>query len=74
MIDGSPYYNDNMSYTGWFPDARDYGQGIASFDGITYAGEWKSSAGFPNDGLDLIYSGNLREYKLNSLETRYQPE
>ena len=73
MFPDSPYYNDNMSYTGWFPDQRDNGQGIASFDGTTYAGEWKASEGFPNGGLDLIFSGNLVEYKITNLESRYKP-
>ena len=71
MMDGNPYYNNYMSYTGWFPDGGKNGQGISSFDGTIYAGEWKSSVGFPNDGLDLIFSGNLREYKITSLEFRY---
>lgn len=36
MYSESPYYNQYMSYTGWFPDSREEGQGMASIDGTVY--------------------------------------
>lgn len=74
MWQDSKFYDSDQSYTGWFPDAVNVGQGIALVDSRTvYAGEWKPSAGFPNEGMDLIYAGNLDEYKITSLLSRQGP-
>ena len=75
MWPNSAYYNFEQSYTGWFPDIANSGQGVATVDSNQiYSGEWKASAGFPNGGMDLLYAGNLIEYKVTSLESRYGPQ
>ena len=44
----------DMSYTGWFPNEYEAGQGIGMIDNlIEYQGEWQPVAGFPNSGEDI---------------------
>lgn len=74
MWQNSRFYNYEQSYTGWFPDNANVGQGIAAVDSkYVYSGEWKPMAGFPNEGMDLIYSANLIEYKITNLVSRDGP-
>ena len=63
------------SYTGWWPDADNVGQGIGcvyydSIKNITqYQGEWGKITDFPNNGTDLTYPP-AQEYNLVSLMYR----
>ena len=63
------------SYTGWWPDANNVGQGIAvvwrnDIKNMTqYQGEWGKIADFPDGGRDLTFAP-AQDYKLVSLNYR----
>ena len=74
MDPNAQLYNYDQSYTGWFPDADQGGQGIAVVDSYyIHQGYYKALDGFPNSGKDLMYSGYVTQYKIIDLSTRENP-
>ena len=59
----------DMSYTGWFPNQFEAGQGIGIIDNkIEYQGEWQPVEGFPNSGRDIYSPYHLLSYDVVTLE------
>ena len=72
----SSYYSSEMAYTGWWANASEKGQGIATVEKYySIEGEWGLTAGFPNDGEDFVDPNIWRfdEYTVQSLYSREKP-